>query len=115
MSCILFSSYIKPQQQGYSALVSLRCILFSSYIKPQQVMALPMMTMCCILFSSYIKPQPFLRNGRLQNCCILFSSYIKPQRTVDEQPQTIVVSYLVPTSNHNRVRGTRSRQALYLI
>ena len=75
IGCILFSSYIKPQQDGRATVGHDGCILFSSYIKPQQQRFNSAPDFCCILFSSYIKPQLLLQTCGRGHCCILFSSY----------------------------------------
>ena len=56
-----------------------RCILSHSYIKPQLLFVVDVKLASCILSHSYIKPQLFQRVSKLFE----------------------VVSYLIPTSNHN--------------
>ena len=69
----------------------------------------------CILFCSYIKPQ--LAPGGFDRffCCILFCSYIKPQLSLMSADLRYVVSYSVPTSNHNSIKIILSIGVLYLI
>ena len=93
VSCILFGSYIKPQLLSSACNCSVGCILFGSYIKPQHVCTAIIRLVGCILFGSYIKPQQL---------------YEFP---VDQE----VVSYSVPTSNHNTSNMIPVEIPLYLI
>ena len=55
----------------------------------------------CFLWCSYIKPQ---RRGNvpvIAHSCFLWCSYIKPQLIAECSRRDRVVSYGVPTSNHN--------------
>ena len=53
------------------------------------------------LWCSYIKPQPIPLRLAISDCCFLWCSYIKPQQPPYRPRRKIVVSYGVPTSNHN--------------
>ena len=68
--------------QTVSFVSQVRCILFCSYIKPQQVVGVHEAEHRCILFCSYIKPQPIVSVKMSNTRCILFCSYIKPQLTL---------------------------------
>ena len=51
----------------------------------------------------------------LKRRCILFSSYIKPQRIIFSCSSQRVVSYSLPTSNHNSAIVSDVGMSLYLI
>ena len=121
--CILFCSYIKPQLYRNRLLFPIRCILFCSYIKPQlDNSKLQMITVVSysVPTSNHNSPRAmagahplylilFLhqtttrkKSFQCQTRCILFCSYIKPQLLGEYGETTFVVSYSVPTSNHNQ-------------
>ncbi len=56
----------------------------------------------CFLWHSYIKPQPYLLFKSSRAGCFLWHSYIKPQPHLTFCTPSLVVSYGIPTSNHNQ-------------
>ena len=135
ISCILFHFYIKPQHALGKGITIDSCILFHFYIKPQpksakytqlcELYLIPFLhqtttsislyssSKSCILFHFYIKPQHAEAQKKNRPGCILFHFYIKPQLCLFFQPNLIVVSYSISTSNHNLWRIRRSFQAHY--
>ena len=71
----------------------------------------------CILSGSYIKPQQMGTINDLRTSCILSGSYIKPQHRSSRRLGQSVVSYLVPTSNHNHFRFVKAHDLVvsYLV
>ena len=78
------------------------CFLFCFYIKPQRCAILVHNLKSCFLFCFYIKPQQLIRALYILLSCFLFCFYIKPQLIHLIHLNTLVVSYSVSTSNHNR-------------
>ncbi len=99
--CFLWHSYIKPQHVACVLSDYHRCFLWHSYIKPQLTAHDIGVVVGCFLWHSYIKPQPSARTDKPAKCCFLWHSYIKPQPHHGERPKRKVVSYGIPTSNHN--------------
>ena len=91
------------------------CILLNFYIKPQHSKSLCVWYVCCILLNFYIKPQHSFNDFDPLASCILLNFYIKPQPTIVLAPISLVVSYWISTSNHNRRVQWMSRRVLYLI
>ena len=79
------------------------CLLSSFYIKPQREPGTGVSSNSCLLSSFYIKPQPSEWFYVCQGSCLLSSFYIKPQLSLAALRPSVVVYYLLSTSNHNHV------------
>ena len=66
-------------------------------------------------YLGYIKPQLYFAQGCLFARSILWYSYIKPQQLFATSVELPVVSYGIPTSNHNAIRVIISWCTLYLM
>ena len=115
LGCISFDSYIKPQH-GIARMLIIHVVYLliptSNHNMPQIVVFRDMLYIFWFLHQTTTIKNKVNRNA----CCISFDSYIKPQHLNLVVFSLFVVYLLIPTSNHNRNIGNRSRRVVvYLL
>ena len=69
----------------------------------------------CFLSHFYIKPQRLYGQTTSHDDCFLSHFYIKPQQPTGTACAAMIASYLISTSNHNRLLMERGEEKLLLI